>query len=194
MVGGWLTCVAFCVTKKMWTLLIKLRHILRKMRPLHCGAFCVTHAESVICFLFPLVRKTSDRSGQNRLSNEPLHPTITETESQTKNDTKQWATPSTNQNRKRIRQKKRNKPLYPSNQNRKRIRDRYGQRRLRNEPFYPAKAMKQKLLVKITSTEKGKGCIFIMLSKFSPFKDIYSASNISQGLKKLIYVVKDACF
>ena len=87
--------------------------------------------------------------------------------------------------------KKRNKPLYPSNQNRKRIRDRYGQRRLRNEPFYPAMATKQKLLVKITSTEKGKGCIFIMLSKCSPFKEIYSASNISQGLKKMIY--KERC-
>ena len=107
MVGGWLTCVAFCVTKKMWTLLIKLRHIL-----CHAGkcdhyiaSHFVWHAHSVICSLFPLVRKTSDRSGQNRLSNEPLHPTKTETESQTKNDTKQWATPSTNQNRKRIRQK-----------------------------------------------------------------------------------------
>ena len=65
----------------------------------------VWHAHSVICSLFPLVRKTSDRSGQNRLSNEPLHPTKTETESQTKNDAEQWATPSTNQNRKRIRQK-----------------------------------------------------------------------------------------
>ena len=174
MVGGWLTCVAFCVTKKMWTLLIKLRHIL-----CHAGkcdhyiaSHFVWHAHSVICSLFPLVRKNSDRSGQNRLSNEPLHPTKTETESETKNDAEQWATPSTNQNRKRIR-------------------DRYGQRRLRNEPFYPAMATKQKLLVKIASTEKGKGCIFIMLSKCSPFKEIYSASNISQGLKKMIY--KERC-
>ena len=104
MVGGWLTCVAFCVTKKMWTLLIKLRHIL-----CHAGkcdhyiaSHFVWHSHSVICSLCPLLRKTSDRSGQNRLSNEPLHPTKTETESETKNDAEQWATPSTNQNRKRI--------------------------------------------------------------------------------------------
>ena len=160
------------------------------MRPLHCVAFCVTRA---FCDLLSV-----PFGEKNQWQIWPKQ-------------TQQWATPS-NQNRNRItdkkwcwamshsinqpkqkenQTKKRNKPLYPSNQNRKRIRDRYGQRRLRNEPFYPAKATKQKLLVKITSTEKGKGCIFIMLSKCSPFKEIYSASNISQGLKKMIY--KERC-
>ena len=147
----------------------------RKTRPLHCVEFCVTLA---FCDLLsvPFVEK-------NQWQIWPKQ-------------TQQWATPSNQPKQKQNQRQKQiqietndtKHPLHPSNQNRKRIRDRYGQRRLRNEPFHPAKAMKQKLLVKITSTEKGEGH---MLSKCSPFKEIYSASNISQGLKKMIY--KERC-